>query len=108
MLSWGSETCTTGSASASGTSTRGFSSTKRSGNAIVKAAQCSPKSGTYLTQWGGPGSGNGQFQAPRAAAVDASGNVYVSDSNNNRIQKFGALPTPTKPASWTRLKRLYR
>jgi DNA-binding beta-propeller fold protein YncE len=43
---------------------------------------------TYLLQWGTFGSGVGQFLYPSGVAVDASGNVYVSDVNNNRIQKF--------------------
>jgi DNA-binding beta-propeller fold protein YncE len=42
----------------------------------------------YLTQWGSYGSGSGQFDAPIGVAVDASGNVYVADGNNHRIQKF--------------------
>src|SRR5205823_6487062 len=35
-----------------------------------------------------PGSGDGQFSRPVGIAVDSSGNVYVSEDNNNRIQKF--------------------
>ena len=42
----------------------------------------------YLMQWGATGSGEGQFNFPNRVAVDASGNVYVSDFLNNRIQKF--------------------
>jgi streptogramin lyase len=34
------------------------------------------------------GSGNGQFDSPAGVAVDASGNVYVADRINDRIQKF--------------------
>ena len=43
---------------------------------------------TFVTAWGGPGSGDGQLNAPSDIAVDSSGNVYVADSHNNRIQKF--------------------
>jgi hypothetical protein len=42
--------------------------------------------GSYLTQWGSTGSGNGQFEYPGGIAVDSSNNVYVVD--NNRVQKF--------------------
>jgi DNA-binding beta-propeller fold protein YncE len=44
--------------------------------------------GTYLTQWGSPGSGDGQFNFPYGVATDADGNVYVADTFNHRIQKF--------------------
>jgi sugar lactone lactonase YvrE len=36
---------------------------------------------------GGLGVG-GEMVAPRGVATDAAGNVYVADTNNNRIQKF--------------------
>jgi tripartite motif-containing protein 71 len=39
-------------------------------------------------KWGSCGSGNGEFMWPKGVAVDASGNVYVADSENHRIQKF--------------------
>src|SRR5207248_1887940 len=40
-----------------------------------------------------PGSGNGEFIFPYGVAVDASGNVYVADGGNHRIQKFSANGT---------------
>ena len=47
--------------------------------------------GTYVAQWGAPGSGNGQlFSRPSGVAVDGNGNVYVADTGNNQIQKFTA------------------
>lgn len=36
------------------------------------------------------GSGNGQFNFPSDIAVDSSGNIYVLDSSNNRVQKFNS------------------
>ncbi len=49
--------------------------------------------GIFITKWGSPGSGDGQFEHPRGVAVDSLGNVYVADSNNNRIQKFSSTGT---------------
>ena len=40
-------------------------------------------SGTFLTAW----SGGFNFK-PVGVATDASGNVYVVDYGNNRVQKF--------------------
>ena len=43
----------------------------------------------YLgTQW--VGYGIGQFEQPQGVAVDSSGNVYVADTGNDRIQKFSS------------------
>ena len=39
---------------------------------------------------GSAGVGNGQFNYPRNVAFDSQGNMYVVDSDNNRIQKFDA------------------
>jgi DNA-binding beta-propeller fold protein YncE len=43
-----------------------------------------------LAKWGTQGSGDGQFNAPFGVAVDGSGNVYVADTDNDRVQKFKA------------------
>jgi streptogramin lyase len=42
----------------------------------------------FKSTWGSFGSGDGQFVRPNAVALDSSGNVYVTDQNNHRIQKF--------------------
>jgi sugar lactone lactonase YvrE len=44
----------------------------------------------FLLQWGSRGSGPGQFDGPAGVAVDASGDVYVADLGNGRVQKFTA------------------
>ena len=42
----------------------------------------------YITQFGGPGSGDGQFVWPRSIALDRAGNIYVSDDYLHRISVF--------------------
>jgi len=51
--------------------------------------------GAFLQGWGGspgqptqPGTGLGQFNCPANVAVDGAGNVYVTDYNNDRVQKL--------------------
>jgi DNA-binding beta-propeller fold protein YncE len=41
-----------------------------------------------MSMWGKYGSGQGEFNYPYGIAIDSRGDVYVSDMNNNRIQKF--------------------
>ena len=48
-----------------------------------------PSDGTELPAarvFGGPGPGPGQFAEPRGVAADGSGNIYVADSKNSRIE----------------------
>jgi DNA-binding beta-propeller fold protein YncE len=52
----------------------------------------------FIQKWGSFGTGPGQFNRPHDIAFDSSGNVYVSDRDNNRIQKF--TPNGTFIKSW--------
>jgi len=45
---------------------------------------------SFITKWGTNGSADGQFYYPNGVTVDSYGNVYVADTNNNRIQKFSS------------------
>ncbi|MGH2614454.1 MAG: 6-bladed beta-propeller [Thermomicrobiales bacterium] len=45
----------------------------------------------FVTAWGSPGSGNGEFFRPLDVAVDDDGNVFVADLDNSRIQKFAPV-----------------
>jgi DNA-binding beta-propeller fold protein YncE len=59
--------------------------------------------GGYLGQFGyisarsgyaAPNTGNGQFQFPHGVAIDAGrGDIWVTDSHNNRVQRFNAAGT---------------
>jgi sugar lactone lactonase YvrE len=55
------------------------------GNArIVKLT----KDGKFIKEWGGHGSGPGQFEVPHALALDSKGRLFVADRANQRIQIF--------------------
>src|SRR5262245_55808010 len=43
---------------------------------------------TLSFTFGSRGTGNGQFNQPHGVALDRSGNIYVVDVRNDRIQKF--------------------
>ena len=46
------------------------------------------RTGTFITSWGGKGTGPGQFQVAHGIAIDAQGLVWVMDRENQRIQVF--------------------
>jgi DNA-binding beta-propeller fold protein YncE len=52
------------------------------------AGSPSPPSIGFVDEWGESGSGPGEFGFPVSVAVHGTGNVYVADSENDRIQRF--------------------
>lgn len=44
----------------------------------------------YSARFGGQGTGNGEFGGCGYIAVDASGNLFITDRNNHRVQKFNS------------------
>jgi len=45
--------------------------------------------GSEIARWGATGSGIGQFDYPYGVAVSPNGDVFITDSDNHRVQKFG-------------------
>jgi len=46
------------------------------------------KDGVFVCCFGSYGSANGQFFSPRGIAISPSGNIYVADCSNKRVQIF--------------------
>src|SRR5438876_332613 len=80
---------TTSTSSTSSTTSSTSTTTSPSGTTSTTVPLC----GTFLTTWGSSGTGDGQFDFPFGVATDGSGNVYVADYGNDRIQKFDASGT---------------
>jgi uncharacterized protein (TIGR03663 family) len=57
--------------------------------------------GSFVSSFGGPGQGDGQFQEPWGIAVAPDGNIYVADTWNHRIQYFD--PSGKFLGKWGRL-----
>jgi DNA-binding beta-propeller fold protein YncE len=47
-----------------------------------------PTTYAHAGVWGAPGVNPGQLVTPRGVALDASGNLYVAEFGNDRVQKF--------------------
>lgn len=50
--------------------------------------------GKFVRQFGRPGTAPGHMDHPNGITVDADGNIYVADSNNNRVMAFTADGVP--------------
>lgn len=52
-----------------------------------------PSGYAYSSHFAGGGTGNGQLAKPAAITRDASGNFWVADTENNRVEEFSASGT---------------
>ncbi len=48
---------------------------------------------TFERSWGSKGAGDNQFETPHSLTIDRFGNVYVTDTGNNRVEKFSSNGT---------------
>jgi hypothetical protein len=74
-----------------------------SGCCAVTSATCTcplPGACPLVTKWGSPGRGDGQFRSVGGVAVDGSGNVFVAEEDNHRIQKFTSTGTFLLTFGW--------
>ncbi|HWY18359.1 MAG TPA: hypothetical protein VNY27_06570 [Solirubrobacteraceae bacterium] len=83
------------------------------GLALWSAPALAQRKHVFSAEFGSEGSGNGQLSRPGALAVnDATGDVYVVDRGNSRVEQFSATgayigqfngsASPTGVFSWTR------
>jgi RHS repeat-associated protein len=61
-----------------------------SGEAVSTATTSVASPKAFFYNFGSLGSGNGEFKGPAGVAVDGSGDVWVVDSGDNRLEKFTA------------------
>jgi len=60
---------------------------------VMAPCAASAVGAAFYLKWGASGTGNGQFNSAHNVTVDATGNVFVCDMSNNRIQKFSSTGT---------------
>ena len=73
--------------------------------AKTTACRSSTPDGRWLSGWGNCAApGSAQFSQPTAMAVGCEGNVYVADTNNNRVERFN--PCSRRATGCLRAERL--
>jgi tripartite motif-containing protein 71 len=45
---------------------------------------------SFIGKWGSKGSADGEFITPHTLAFDGFGNAYITDTDNQRVQKFSS------------------
>jgi YD repeat-containing protein len=71
----------------------GTSTTSATSTIVLTAAK-------YSLKFGSAGEGSGQVKNPIGLGVDSSGNVWVADHNNNRLDKFSGSGTFVEAVGW--------
>jgi RHS repeat-associated protein len=89
------------------TGTQNLTSTtvyEASTGAVKETMTPAGKAGSHImrsyTQLGAAGSGAGELSSPSADTVDSSGDVWVADTGNNRIDEFSATGAFIKAFGW--------
>ncbi len=59
------------------------------------------ESGAFVIAFGSAGSGNGQLSGPLGVAIASSGQIYVADTANNRIEEWAAPKGAGEPPTFT-------
>jgi tripartite motif-containing protein 71 len=69
---------------------------------LVVALSALPAAGSpsLVAEWGTEGTAEGQFKTPIGVATDASGNVYVANSGDRRIDVFTSEGTFVRTWGW--------
>ena len=68
----------------------GMSKASGTWKSLIEARPSQFVAASYLSAFGSEGTGDGQLHWPTGAAVDASGNLWVVDTENNRVEKFNS------------------
>ena len=63
------------------------------GNRLEKMHLTLPGTLAFEQQVGSGGTGNGQFKAPQGIVVTSSGTIWVSDTGNDRLERFSSTGT---------------
>src|SRR5436305_7372917 len=80
------------------------------GMLLIAAAAGSAAGGfpPFTRMWGSAGSAPGSFKSPDEIAIDARGQVYVADRENDRVQKFDYRGRLLSVIGGTRAARFHR
>ena len=70
---------------------RGFQVSEYVTDNTLHRVQVFDAEGRFLAKWGSLGTGDGQFGYPVRITADESGNAYVTDADNNRVQVFAPV-----------------